>query len=75
MSRNTIKLATMPISYCMGALIGRCGSRLINEDDSAATKLMIMLGSMGFSYMTGYAFGKLIDSTLDDLEAGGITFK
>lgn len=48
MSRNTIKLATMPISYCMGALIGRCGSRLINEDDSAATKLMIMLGSMGF---------------------------
>lgn len=75
MSRNTIKLATMPISYCMGALIGRCGSRLINEDDSAATKLMIMLGSMGFSYMTGYTFGKLIDSTLDDLEAGGITFE
>ena len=75
MSRNTIKLVTMPISYCMGALIGRCGSKLINEDDSTATKLKIMLGSMGFSYMTGYAFGKLIDSTLDDLEAGGITFK
>ena len=75
MKRTTIKWAMMPISYCMGALIGRCGSKLINEDDSAATKLKIMLGSMGFGCMTGYAFGKLIDSTLDDLEAGGITFE
>ena len=75
MKKSTIKLVMLPISYCMGALIGRCGTRLINEDDSAATKLKIMLGSMGFSYMTGCAFGKLIDSTLDDLEAGGVTFE
>lgn len=75
MKRTTIKWAMIPISYGMGAFIGRCGSKLINEDDSAATKLIIMLGSMGFSYMTGHTFGKLIDSTLDDLEAGGITFE